>query len=163
MQICTHTHVNSVYVYVHISTHSCIHLNIYTTTCEVGVHTCKYIHTHVQIRMHTRCLFIYICTHVYTYNHTHNKDTYACIPIRTHCICMHPWCLSCVHVCMYTPTHTYKTLLYTHTHVYLACIYVNTHTNTYVNRVHICKSIHPQMQTRCAYMQIYTHAQGLLV
>jgi len=37
-----------------------------------------------------------------------NTDTYACIPMRAQCICMHPWCHSCIHVYMYIPTHTHN-------------------------------------------------------
>ena len=155
-------------MHVNMYIHTCIHSNIDAPTCEVGVNMQVYTHTFVNLYVHTFSFQTYMYTCVYIHTHT-NTDTYACIPMRTQCICIHPWCLSCIHIYMYIPTHTYKKktckqdtntdmyacigmhALYMHTRCLFIhiCIDVHTYTNTCKLSLTTCKHIY-HLQTRCA-------------
>jgi len=113
-----HIHIYNIYIPIHtctntdmyvcIYTHVCIYVNICTHSRGFGAHICKYTHICKFVCAHSvvSYIYVYMCTHPHTRT---NTDTYACIPMRTQCICMHLWCLSCVHVYMYIPTDTFKT------------------------------------------------------
>ena len=83
---------------------------------------------------------MYTCVYIHTHTNTY---TYACIPMRTQCICIRPWGPSCIHICMYIPTHCIHTrCLFIH-----ICIDVHTHT-------------HVQTQT-CIHIFVYAHTASV--
>ncbi len=100
--ICTHTHMQTNYSYVHRCMYVCINASIHAyMNVFIDLCSCLYIYTFMHRFTDTR---IHICTYIHIYTHTY-RPVLAQVPKRQPELLRGMYV--CMYVCMYSYVHTY--------------------------------------------------------